>query len=54
MNMVVHDLRTPSENIHHGLTQAQEVMHSKTQKIMQKTKDMILKMFCPIKQRLRS
>jgi hypothetical protein len=45
--MVVHDLRTPSENIHHGLSQAQDYMKSKTDKIMKKTQDMVLKLFDP-------
>lgn len=42
MNMVIHDLRSPSENIQHGLSQAKEVMEVKVSKIIQKTQEMIL------------
>lgn len=34
MNMVIHDLRSPSENIHQGLTQAKELMDSSMSKIL--------------------
>lgn len=43
MNMVIHDLRSPSENIHHGLTQGKDLLNSKVAKIMEKTQEMIFK-----------
>jgi hypothetical protein len=37
MNMVIHDLRSPSENIHHGLTQAKTMVAEKMAKILART-----------------
>ena len=39
MNMVIHDLRSPSECIQQGLLQAQQIMQDKVTSLLKQTKD---------------